>query len=77
MYVTLAGRGRRSVRASLAELERLALVIGVERFVLELGSRQPEALHIYHRAGYVECAPWGEFVGRELSICMQKVPTER
>jgi len=42
--------------------------------VLEAGPRQPEALHRFGDAGFVQCEPWGQFVGRDLSICMEKSP---
>jgi len=72
MYVTLFGRGKKIGPALLAELEREAAAIGVQRFALETGPRQPEALKIYESAGYTVCEPWGHFVGRDLSICMVK-----
>lgn len=43
MYVTLAGRSKKIGAAILAELERVAEAIGVRRFALEAGLRQPEA----------------------------------
>ena len=43
MYVTLAGRCKKIGAAILAELERVAEAIGVRRFALEAGLRQPEA----------------------------------
>jgi putative acetyltransferase len=72
MYVTLAGRGKKIGAALLVELERAAAAIGARRFALETGPRQPEALHRYTQAGYVVCDPWGPYIGRELSICMEK-----
>jgi GNAT superfamily N-acetyltransferase len=75
MYVTLAGRGKKIGSALLAELERMGAAVGVRRFALETGPRQPEAQRIFEAAGYVVCEPWGPFVGKELSICMEKVPT--
>ncbi len=54
-------------------LEGAAITIGVRRFVLETGPRQPEALRRYEHAGYTVCEPWGQFVGKELSLCMAKV----
>jgi len=72
MYVTLFGRGKKIGAALLAELEREAVAIGVRRFALETGPRQPEASKIYEASGYEVCEPWGQFVGKELSICMSK-----
>lgn len=73
MYVTLAGRGKKIGSAILAELERAGAALGVRRFALETGPRQPEALRMFEKAGYAVCAPWGRFVGKGLSICMDKV----
>lgn len=75
MYVTLAGRGKKIGSALLAELERMGAAFGVRRFALETGPRQPEALRIFEAAGYVVCEPWGRFVGKEFSICMEKLRT--
>jgi GNAT superfamily N-acetyltransferase len=73
MYVTLAGRGKKLGHALLAELERAGAASGVRRFALETGPRQPEALRIFEAAGYVVCEPWGRFIGKDFSICMEKV----
>ena len=72
MYVVPSARGQRIGAAVLDELEARARAIGITRFVIELGPRQPEAIHRYERAGYRACEPWGEFIGKELSICMAK-----
>ncbi len=71
MYVTLAGRGKKIGSALLAEVERTAA--GIDRFALEFGPRQPEAQAMFESAGYVVCEPWGPFIGKEFSICMEKV----
>lgn len=73
LYVAMSARGNKIGAALLVELERGALELGVHRFVLEAGPRQPEALRRFERAGYVVCEPWGEFIGKDLSICMVKV----
>ena len=75
LYVTLAGRGKKVGSALLTELERRAA--GIDRFALEFGPRQPEAQTMFESAGYVVCEPWGAFIGKDFSICMEKVlPTE-
>lgn len=75
MYVTLAGRGKKIGSALLTELERIA--VGIDRFALEFGPRQPEAQAMFESAGYVVCEPWGPFIGKDFSICMEKVlPTD-
>ncbi len=77
LYVTLAGRGKKIGRALLAELERVGEAVDARRFALETGPRQPEAQRIFETAGYVTCAPWGPFVGKDFSICMEKVLVPR
>jgi len=73
MYVAPSARGQKIGAALLAELESQARAHGARRFLLDAGPRQPEALRRFERAGYVACEPWGEFIGKELSICMVKV----
>jgi putative acetyltransferase len=73
LYVTLAGRGKKIGRALVAELEQAATSFGAGRFALETGPRQPEAMRVFEDAGYVVCEPWGPFVGKDFSICMQKL----
>jgi GNAT superfamily N-acetyltransferase len=71
LYVTLAGRGKQIGSALLAELQRRA--VGIDRFALEFGPRQPEAQAMFESAGFVVCEPWGPFIGKEFSICMEKL----
>jgi len=73
MYVAPSARGQKIGAALLAELESQARANGAHRFLLDAGPRQPEALRRFERAGYVVCEPWGEFIGKELSICMSKL----
>ncbi len=77
LYVTLAGRGKKIGSALLAELERMGEGVGTRRFALETGPRQPEAQRVFEAAGYVECEPWGPFIGKEFSICMEKLLAPR
>ena len=61
MYVAPEARGRGVGRAVLARLEAEARSLGLDRLMLETGTRQPEALALYRRAGFVEIAPYGEY----------------
>jgi GNAT superfamily N-acetyltransferase len=72
MYVSPEARGRGVGRRVLDELEAVARQFGVRRLVLETGPRQPEALALYRRAGFVEVPLFGEYVGAEFSVCMAK-----
>jgi len=53
MYVRPGYRGRRIADRVLAELEALARARGVEVLMLRCGPRQPDALRVYERNGYV------------------------
>ena len=73
MYVVPAMRGRGVGRAILARLEAEARSLGLNRIVLETGTRQREALRLYERAGYVVRAPFGEYRSSPAtSVCMEK-----
>jgi putative acetyltransferase len=45
---------------------------GIALARLETGIRQPEALGLYRRLGYVERAPFGAYVEDPLSLFMEK-----
>ncbi|WP_329518853.1 GNAT family N-acetyltransferase [Spirillospora sp. NBC_01491] len=68
VYVAPSARGARVGSRLLAELEGRAVRLGLERLVLETGPRQPEALRLYERAGFVRIPCFGEYAGA--SVCM-------
>ncbi len=72
VYVMPAARGHGVGRAMLSALEAEARRLGANRLVLETGTRQPEALGLYERAGFSAISPFGEYVGSPLSVCMAK-----
>lgn len=72
MYTRPAARGRGVATALLLALEGKAGDLGVARIVLETGERQPEALALYRRAGFVEIPCFGEYIDSPLSLCMGK-----
>lgn len=45
---------------------------GVDLFRLETGVRQPEALGLYRKLGYVERGPFGAYLPDPLSVFMEK-----
>jgi len=74
MYVAADARGKGIGRALLARLEDEARALGLERLVLETGTRQAEALALYGRTGYMPILAYGEYVASpETSVCMSKV----
>ena len=72
MYVIASCRNQGIARALLEALEQLAQSLKAKRLVLETGVRQPEALAVYRRAGFVTIPPFGEYVDSPLSVCMAK-----
>jgi len=72
MYVAPQARGRGVGKRIVAELEAVARQLGVRRLVLETGPRQPDAIAVYERAGFVEIPLFGEYVGSNFSVCMAK-----
>jgi GNAT superfamily N-acetyltransferase len=62
MYVTARARRLGLARRMLTELERTAAAAGVERLVLNTGSRQPEAVALYESAGYDKVPGFGYYL---------------
>ena len=68
-----ARAGTRGVGAAvLAFLEAEALGRNVE--VVRLSTRRvnQRAVRFYTQQGYLPCAAWGRYVGREASVCLEK-----
>ena len=72
MYVEPSTRGLGLGRRVLDALETEARILGVKKIVLETGPRQPEAIALYSRAGFLEIAAFGEYENSPLSMCMGK-----
>jgi putative acetyltransferase len=75
MYVAPNARGYGVGRLILEALETEAQRLGARRLVLETGPRQPEAIALYERAGFVHISLFGEYLHSphpDLSVCMAK-----
>lgn len=73
MYVAPDARGQGVGHALLTRLEAEARALGLDRLVLETGTRQAEALTLYRRAGFTEIPAYGEYVASPgTSVCMAK-----
>ena len=72
MYVRPAWRRRGVGRAVLLAVEARARDLGYERLILETGTRQPEAVRLYARAGYAPIAPYGAYRWSPLSRCFAR-----
>jgi putative acetyltransferase len=77
VFVDPAARGKGVARAIMEALEREAAKHGVTLMQLETGIRQPEAIALYRKHGYVERGPFGAYRQDPLSLFMEKVLAER
>ena len=72
MYTLPVCRGKGIATAVLNELEKLAAELGYAKCILETGKRQPEAISLYTRNGYVLIPNYGQYAGVENSVCFEK-----
>jgi putative acetyltransferase len=72
MFVQPGHRQRGVAQAVLAELEQWAAELSYPSCVLETGKRQPEAIALYERSGYVRTPNYGQYIGMENSVCFRK-----
>jgi RimJ/RimL family protein N-acetyltransferase len=72
MFVHKDYRGRGFAHLILDELESWAKEVGFNNCILETGVEQPEAIRLYEKSGYDRIANYGQYIGIEESICMEK-----
>jgi GNAT superfamily N-acetyltransferase len=72
MYTRPDARGQGVAAAILAALEALARAAGHTMAVLETGSRQVAAMHLYHKLGYRRRDCFGMYADMPLSLCYEK-----
>jgi len=72
MYVAAEARGRGLGGRILAALEAEARRLGADTLVLETGDRQPEAVALYTRAGFVRIPRYGQYACAPQSVCFGK-----
>ena len=72
MFVDRRFRGQGIALKVLAALEQWAHELGYKRCILETGNKQREAIRLYEKAGYQVIPNYGQYIGVESSICMEK-----
>ncbi|CAN7556233.1 GNAT family N-acetyltransferase [Massilia sp. LjRoot122] len=72
MFVDPMRRGGGTGRQLLEQLMMFARMSGLQVLRLETGIHQPEAIGLYERAGFVRCAPFGDYQPDPLSLFMEK-----
>lgn len=72
MFVSTSVRGRGIARRLLAHLESTGAASGVQRLVLETGTRQPDAIALYESSGYERVEPFGHYATSPYVRCFGK-----
>lgn len=73
MFVRPDNRGQGIASNILIELENWAQECHFTVCVLETGKKQPEAIALYQKIGYVIIPNYGQYIDVENSVCMRKV----
>lgn len=73
MYTKADCRGRGIAACVVSELERWAVELGSRQVVLETGKKQPEAIGLYQKLGYVQIENFGPYAGVANSVCFRRV----
>lgn len=72
MYTLPELRGKGIASLILKELENWATELGYASTILETGKRQPEAIELYTRRGYISVPNYGQYIGMDNSVCFEK-----
>ena len=72
MYTIPAFRGKGLATIVLNELEKWASELSYSRCVLETGKKQPEAIELYKKNGYILIPNYGQYIGVKNSVCFEK-----
>jgi putative acetyltransferase len=71
MYSRPAARGNGIGAALVSHLCGVARDLGRPRVVLETGPEQPEAIHVYKKAGFTPIPHFGQYIGSVSSVCFE------
>jgi putative acetyltransferase len=72
MYVKEECRVQGIAQRILSELETWAAQLNFSYCVLETGKKQPEAIRLYQKSGYIITPNYGQYKNVENSVCMKK-----
>ncbi len=72
MYVLEGNRGKGFATIILTELEKWSSELYFKRCVLETGKKQIEAIGLYKKNNYNIIPNYGQYTGKENSICFEK-----
>lgn len=72
MFVPMKLRGKGIASLVLNELEKWTIELDYKKCILETGKRQPEAIALYKKNGYLQIPNYGQYIGIENSVCFIK-----
>lgn len=72
MFVSAEHRGKGIALLVLKNLEQWAASLNYKTCILETGKKQPEAISLYLKAGYLIIPNYGQYKDAQNSICMLK-----
>ncbi|MBK8549736.1 MAG: GNAT family N-acetyltransferase [Ignavibacteria bacterium] len=73
MFVIPGFRGKGISKSVLKELESWADELNYSECILETGRKQTTAITLYQSNGYDLIPNYGQYEGKELSVCMKKI----
>ena len=73
MYTLPEFRGKGIAAKILLALENWAAELSYEKCILETGKKQPEAIALYTKSGYMITPNYGQYAGIENSVCFEKI----
>lgn len=73
MFVRPELRGQGIASIILTELEKWAGELQFTDCILETGKKQPEAIALYQKSGYLVIDNYGQYKNIENSVCMNKI----
>ena len=73
MYVQPDKRGQGIASVILKALETWTEELRYTKCVLETGKKQPEAIGLYHKNGYIVIPNYGQYENVENSVCFEKM----
>lgn len=73
MYTSPESRGKGVATKVLTELEAWATELQFEKCILETGKKQPEAIELYKKNGYIITSNYGQYAGIDNSVCFEKI----
>lgn len=72
MYILAPYRGKGTASGVLIQLEKWAAEMNYSHCILETGIRQPDAIRLYGKNGYLPIPNYGQYAGVENGRCFEK-----